>query len=271
MSKVDIKQLFEAGSHFGHKTSRWHPKMAPYIHGKRAGSHIIDLTKTVESLDIALGFVETVAGKGKQVLFVGTKAQAKPIIEEVAKDAKMPYVNVRWLGGMLTNHKTINERVKHLKKLEERMESGELANRYGKLEVQRYQEEIDSLNNILGGIKNLNGMPGAVFVADAQVDNLAVKEATKLGIPTVAIVDSNVDPSEITYPIPANDDAIKSVKLITEAVGEAAKSGGLKMKRVVPAKADDKADDKADSKAAPVKPAPVKDEKKAPVKEEEKK
>ncbi len=236
--------------------------MAPYIHSKRGGSHIIDLTKTVENLDIALGFIETVAAKGKQVLFVGTKAQAKPIIEEAAKDAKMPYVSVRWLGGMLTNYKTINERVKHLKKLEERMESGELANRYSKLEVQRYQEEIDSLNDVLGGIKNLNGAPGAVFVADAQIDSLAIKEATKLGIPTVAIVDSNVDPTAVTYPIPANDDAIKSIKLITEAVGEATKSGGLKVKKVVPAKPDSKDEAKNEEK----KEAP-----KAPAKEEEKK
>ncbi len=262
MSKVNIKQLFEAGSHFGHKTSRWHPKMAPYIHSKRGGSHIIDLTKTVENLDIALGFVETVAGKGKQVLFVGTKAQAKPIIEEVAKDAKMPYVSVRWLGGMLTNYKTINERVKYLKKLEERMESGELANRYGKLEVQRYQEEIDSLNNVLGGIKNLNGAPGAVFVADAQIDSLAIKEATKLGIPTVAIVDSNVDPTVVTYPIPANDDAIKSVKLITEAIGEATKSGGLKMKKPVPEKLEAKETKEPKDSKGTAKP---------PAKEEEKK
>ncbi len=262
MSKVDIKQLFEAGSHFGHKTSRWHPKMAPYIHSKRAGSHIIDLGKTVESLDIALGFIETVAGKGKQVLFVGTKSQAKPIIEEVAKDAKMPYVSVRWLGGMLTNYKTINERVKHLKKLEERMESGELANRFNKLEVQRFQEEIDSLNNVLGGIKNLNGAPGAVFVADIQVDSLAIKEATKLGVPTVAIVDSNTDPSTVTYPIPANDDAIKSIKLITEAIGEAAKSGGLKMKKAAPVKeaVDEESKPKAE-KAADAKDAKTEEKK----------
>ncbi len=247
MSKVDIKQLFEAGAHFGHKTSRWHPKMAPYIHSKRGGSHIIDLTKTVENLDIALGFIETVASKGKQVLFVGTKAQARPIIEEAAKDAKMPFVNVRWLGGTLTNYKTINERVKHLKKLEERMESGELTSRYGKLEVQRYQEEIDSLNTVLGGIKNLNGVPGVVFVADAQIDSLAIREATKLGIPTVAIVDSNVDPTAVTYPIPANDDAIKSVKLISEAVASAVESGVLKIK-TAPLEPESKDESKTETK-----------------------
>lgn len=234
MSKVDIEELFASGAHFGHKTSRWHPKMAPYIHSKRGGSHIIDLTMTADKLDQALEFLSETASKGKQVLFVGTKAQAKPIIEEAAKDAKMPYVNVRWLGGMLTNSKTMSERVKQLKKLEERMESGELANRYSKLEVQRYQEEIDLLNNTLGGIKNLNGKPGAVFIADIQVDDLAVKEARKLGVPTVAIVDTNVDPTVVDYPIPANDDAIKSIKLIVGLVAEAVKNGTLKVKKVVP-------------------------------------
>ena len=234
MSKVDIEELFASGAHFGHKTSRWHPKMAPYIHSKRGGSHIIDLTMTADKLDQALEFLIETTSKGKQVLFVGTKAQAKPIIEEAAKDAKMPYVNVRWLGGMLTNSKTMSERVKQLKKLEERMESGELANRYSKLEVQRYQEEIDLLNNTLGGIKNLNGKPGAVFIADIQVDDLAVKEARKLGVPTVAIVDTNVDPTVVDYPIPANDDAIKSIKLIVGLVAEAVKNGTLKVKKVVP-------------------------------------
>jgi small subunit ribosomal protein S2 len=239
MSKVDIKDLFEAGSHFGHKTSRWHPKMAPYIHSKRGGSHIIDLTKTVDNLDQALAFLTDTASKGKQVLFVGTKSQAKPVIKKAAEDANMPYVNVRWLGGMLTNSKTINERVKHLKKLEERMESGELANRYSKLEVQRYQEEIDSLNNTLGGIKNMHGAPGAVFVADVNEDNLAIKEAKKLGIPTVAIVDTNVDPTEVDYPIPANDDAIKSITLISGYVSEAVKAGTAKVKKAAPAKKEE--------------------------------
>lgn len=233
-SKVDINQLFEAGAHFGHNSSRWHPKMAPYIHSKRGGSHIINLEKTVEELDKALEFVNGVATKGKQVLFVGTKTQAKPIVKEVAEDAKQPYVNVRWLGGMLTNHKTIGARVKHLVKLEERMDSGELANRYGKLEVQRYQEEIDDLNYVLGGIKNMNGVPGVVFVTDIVVDNLAVKEAKKLGIPTVGIVDSNADPTTVDYPIPANDDAIKTIKLITGLVGDAVKTGAVKLAKTPP-------------------------------------
>ncbi len=274
-SEVDIKELFESGAHFGHKTSRWHPKMAPYIHSKRGGSHIVDLNQTVEKLDTALGFVELVASRGKQVLFVGTKPQAKPIVESVAKDVKMPYVNVRWLGGMLTNYKTINERVKHLKKLEERMESGELANRYNKLEVQRYQEEIDSLNNVLGGIKNLNGAPGAVFVTDIQVDSLAIAEANKLGVPTIAIVDTNVDPTLVDYPIPANDDAIKALKLITEYVGEAVKRGAAKLKAAPVSKPAAKKSVSSDTKA-PVKTEETKAsakpvEKKVPAKKVEKK
>ncbi len=234
MTNVDINQLFEAGAHFGHNTSRWHPKMEIYIHSKRGGSHIINLEKTVEELEKALEFVESVAAKGKQVLFVGTKAQAKPIVKEVAEDTKQPYVNIRWLGGMLTNHKTIGARVKHLVKLEERMDSGELANRYGKLEVQRYQEEIDSLNNVLGGIKNMNGVPGAVFVTDIVVDALAVREAKKLDIPTIGIVDSNADPTTVDYPIPANDDAIKTIKLITGLIGEAVKAGSAQLAKTPP-------------------------------------
>src|SRR6266550_3010708 len=143
---VDIKALLASGAHFGHKTSRWHPKMAPYIHSKRAGTHIIDLTKTVEGLDKALPFIEQTVAAGKQVLFVGTKRQAKDILKAAATEVNMPYVTERWMGGMLTNAATINERVKHLKQLETRMASGELANRYNKLEVQRFQEEIDNLN-----------------------------------------------------------------------------------------------------------------------------
>jgi len=236
MTEVTIEQLFEAGAHFGHTTSRWHPKMAPYIHSKRGGSHIINLEMTVQELNKALSFVEGVAATGKQVLFVGTKAQAKPVIKEVAEDAKQPYVNVRWLGGMLTNSKTIGDRVKHLVKLEERMDNGELANRYNKLEVQRYQEEIDTLNNVLGGIKNMNGLPGAVFISDVIVDKLAVSEAKKLGIPTIGIIDSNANPTTVDYPIPANDDAIKTIKLIAGLIGDAVKVGSTKLAKTPPAK-----------------------------------
>jgi small subunit ribosomal protein S2 len=222
---VDIKALLQAGAHFGHKTSRWHPKMAPYIHSKRAGTHIIDLTKTVDSLEKALAFLTQTTASGKQVLFVGTKRQAKDIVKAAAEEAKMPYVTERWLGGMLTNGHTINARIKRLKTLETRMASGELAKRYNKLEVQRFQEEIDGLNQRYGGIKDLNGLPGALFVVDMVADENAVKEAIRLDIPIVAIVDTNADPTYISYPIPANDDAIKSLLLITQYAKEAVAEG----------------------------------------------
>ena len=213
---VDIKALLAAGAHFGHKTSRWHPKMAPYIHSKRNGSHIIDLTKTVAGLDEALAFISKTASEGKQVLFVATKRQAQDIVKAAAEDVKMPFVTERWLGGMLTNVNTIQGRVKRLHSLEEKMASGELANKYNKLEVQRFQEEIDEMNRIYGGIKNMAAKPGAVFVIDVVNDVNAIREAKKLGLPIVAVVDTNADPTDIDYPIPANDDAITSIQLIID-------------------------------------------------------
>ncbi|MCL4358051.1 30S ribosomal protein S2 [Patescibacteria group bacterium] len=234
---VDIKQLLEAGAHFGHKTSRWHPKMAPYIHSKRGGIHIIDLAKTVDGLNQATRFISNTAAAGKQILLIGTKRQAQSIIKDAAIATKQPYVTERWLGGMLTNWNTIGGRVKHLKDLESRMESGELANRYSKLEVQRYQEEIDELNRIYGGIKELNSRPGAIYVADAIIESNAVREANRLGIPIVAIVDSNADPSLITYPIPANDDSIKTISLITDYIRQAIEEGLTKRAKSAPAKA----------------------------------
>ncbi len=227
-SNVDIKQLLEAGAHFGHKTSRWHPKMAPYIHSKRNGIHVIDLTKTVENIQGAMNFLSETAASGKQILFVGTKKQAVDIIKEAAMAVKQPYVTERWLGGMLTNWNTIGGRVKHLKDLETRMASGELANRYSKLEVQRFQEEIDELNRIYGGIKELNGKPGALFIVDVITEANAVKEAKRINVSTVAIVDSNADPSMVTYPIPANDDAMKTIALITSYAREAVEAGQAK-------------------------------------------
>jgi small subunit ribosomal protein S2 len=227
---VDIKDLLQAGAHFGHKTSRWHPKMGQYIHSKRAGSHIIDLTKTVEGLEAALPFLTKTVASGKQVLFVGTKRQAKDIIRQAAEEAKMPYVTERWMGGMLTNVATVGARIKHLKMLETRMAAGELANRYNKLEVQRFQEEIDSLNQKYGGIKDLNGQPGAMFVTDVVADENAVKEARRLGVPVVAIVDTNANPGMADYVIPANDDAIKSLQLITSYVKEAVAEGAASRK-----------------------------------------
>lgn len=230
---VDIKQLLEAGAHFGHKTERWHPKMAPYIHSKRGGTHIIDLTKTVTGLEIALSFIAKTASEGKQILLVGTKRQAQDIVRKTAEATGMPYVTERWLGGMLTNWTTIGGRVKYLQDLENRMASGELANKYNKLEVQRFQEEIDQMNVLYGGVKELNKKPGAVFVVDILHDVNAVREATKLGVPIVAIVDTNVDPTLVTYPIPANDDAIKTIQLILDYVQKAIETGKASAKKPV--------------------------------------
>jgi small subunit ribosomal protein S2 len=230
-SSVDIKKLLEAGAHFGHKTSRWHPKMAPYIHSKRAGNHIIDLTKTVEGLEKALSFVQETTAQGKQVLFVATKRQAKDIVKKAAVDTGMPYVVERWVGGLLTNTATMNGRIKHLKDLEVRMDSGALAAKYNKLELQRYQEEIDSMNFLYGGIKHISSKPGAMFVVDVPVEMNAIREGRKLGIPIIAIVDSNADPSLVDYPIPANDDALKTIELITGYVVEAISSGKTKAEK----------------------------------------
>lgn len=223
--EVDIRKLLESGAHFGHKTSRWHPKMAPYIHSKRDGIHIIDLTKTVSGINDALSFIEKTVAQGKQVLLIGTKRQAKPVLEQIAAETGMPYVTERWLGGMLTNTKTINGRVKHLKDLESRMASGELAQRYNKLEVQRFQEEIDEMNKKFGGIKELNGKPGAVFIVDLPNEMNAVREARMLNIPVVAMVDSNADPSMADYIIPCNDDAIKTIALVADYVKQAIELG----------------------------------------------
>lgn len=227
---VNIKQLLEAGAHFGHKTSRWHPKMAQYIHGKRGENHIIDLNHTVEAFERALDFVESISTKGGQVLFVSTKRQAKDITKEAAEKSGMPYVTERWLGGMLTNRNTIAGRIKHLKDLETKMASGELTSRYNKLEVQRFQEEIDIMNKKFGGIKEMHARPGVVFVVDMIEDDNAVKEATKMGIPVIALCDTNANPTLVAYPIPCNDDAVKTIQLACDYVVSAIEAGKLKIK-----------------------------------------
>ncbi|RYF27282.1 MAG: 30S ribosomal protein S2 [Chloroflexi bacterium] len=225
---VDIKDLLEAGVHFGHKTSRWHPKMAPYIHSKRQESHIIDLVKTVDGLEVALPFLTKVAASGKQVLFVGTKKQAKDAVKAAAEKSGQSYVTERWIGGMLTNVATVTQQLKKLRDLEKRMAAGDLDKRYNKLEVQRFQEEIDELNLKYSGIKNLSGKPGAVVVLDVNTDANAIKEAKTLGVPVVAVVDTNADPTPVDYVIPGNDDAIKGVQLLLDyfvaAVAEGAGS-----------------------------------------------
>lgn len=222
---VDMKALLEAGAHFGHKTSRWHPKMAPYIHSKRQDAHIINLEKTVEALETALPKITDITKNGKKILFVGTKKQLNDAVKEVAESVNMPYVTVRWVGGTLTNVETINRQIKKLKDLERKMASGELENRYSKLEVQRFQEEIDLLNERYGGIKEMTEQPAAIIVTDAIEDKNAIKEANVLGIPVFAITDTNVDPTKINYVIPCNDDSIKAVKLVLGYIVEAIKEG----------------------------------------------
>ena len=222
---VDMEALLEAGAHFGHKTSRWHPKMAPYIHSKRGEAHIINLEKTVEGLENALPKITEIVKSGKKVLFVGTKKQHKDIVKAAAESVEMPYVTVRWVGGALTNVETVNRQIKKLKDLERRMQSGELENRYSKLEVQRFQEEINLLNERYGGIKEMTEQPAALIITDAIEDKNAIKEAKTLRIPVFAVTDTNVDPTGIDYVIPANDDSIKATKLILDYFVEAVKEG----------------------------------------------
>lgn len=222
---VDIKKLLEAGVHFGHKTSRWHPKMAPYIHSKRQDSHIIDLTKTVEGLENALAFLTKTAAAGKPILFVATKKQTKDLVRQTAEALGQPYVTERWLGGILTNVSTVSAQIKKLKDLERNMASGAFEKKYNKLEIQRFQEDIDALNQKYGGVKDLIGQPGALFLIDAIGDINAINEAKTLNIPVVALVDTNADPSKIDYVIPGNDDAIKGVALILDYVEKAIAEG----------------------------------------------
>lgn len=231
--EVDIKKLLESGAHFGHTTSRWHPKMAPFIHSKRAGNHIIDLTKTVEAVEAVLPVITKAVAGGKKILLVGTKRQAKAIVQQAAEDTNMPFVVNRWVGGMLTNTTTMNGRIKHLQDLENKMESGELANKYSKLEVQRFQEEIDEMNRLYGGIKNLEGKPGLVYVTDVVTDHLAVKEAKRLGVPVIGVVDTNSNPNDIDFPIPANDDALKAIQLLLDYVVSAINEGKAAQKKTV--------------------------------------
>ena len=221
---IDMKELLEAGAHFGHKTSRWHPKMAQYIHSKRQDTHIINLEKTVAGLEEALALTKKIAKDGKKILFVGTKKQLKAIVKEAAESVDMPYVTERWVGGTLTNVETVNRQIKKVKDLERRMKTGELEARYSKLEVQRFQEEIAVLNTRYGGIKDMTDQPAAIIVTDACEDKNAIKEAKTLHIPVIAICDTNVDPTDIDIVIPANDDSTKAEKLILDYFVEAIKS-----------------------------------------------
>ena len=220
MSVISMKQLLEAGVHFGHQTRRWNPKMAPYIFTERNGIYIIDLQKTVKKIDEAYSFMKEVAESGKPVLFVGTKKQAQAAIEDEAKRCDMYYVNQRWLGGMLTNNKTISGRIKRLNDIKVMEEDGTFE-KLSKKEVIKLRLEHDKLEKFLGGIKDMKGMPGAIFVVDPKKEKIAVKEARILGIPVVGIVDTNCDPDDVDYIIPANDDAIRAVKLIAGCMADA--------------------------------------------------
>lgn len=236
MASADIKALYEAGAHFGHKTSRWHPKMAPYIHSKRGDSHIINLEKTVKAFDATLPVITKAVASGKKVLFVGTKKQAKAAVQAAAESCDQPFVTERWIGGMLTNVDTITRQIRKLRDLEKRMASGDLENRYNKLEVQRFQEEIDLLNLKYSGIKDLSGMPGLVIVLDTLVDINAVREANTLHIPVIAIVDSNANPDTIDYVIPGNDDALKAIQAYLDLFVSAVQAGQGAAKKTVETK-----------------------------------
>jgi small subunit ribosomal protein S2 len=220
---VTMQQLIEAGAHFGHQTHRWNPRMKPYIFGARNGVHIIDLSQTVPLFARALDFVQATVRAGGKVLFVGTKRQAQDPIAEAARRCGQHFVNHRWLGGMLTNWKTISQSIKRLKSLDEQL-SGEITG-LTKKEILQLTRERDKLEMSLGGIRDMGGIPDVMFVIDANKEELAIKEANVLGIPVVAVLDSNVDPSGIAFPIPGNDDASRAVRLYCDAVAEAATTG----------------------------------------------
>ncbi|NLY11474.1 MAG: 30S ribosomal protein S2 [Firmicutes bacterium] len=224
MAVISMKQLLEAGVHFGHQSRRWNPKMAEYIFTERNGIYIIDLQKTVRKVEEAYNFLKDVAAEGKSILFVGTKKQAQESIEEEAKRCGMFYVNQRWLGGMLTNYKTISGRIERLKQLE-RMEEDGSFELLPKKEVLQLRKEMEKLNRFLGGIREMRGLPGAIFVVDPRKERIAVAEARKLGIPIVGIVDTNCDPDEVDYVIPGNDDAIRAVRLLTACMADAVIEG----------------------------------------------
>ena len=224
MAIISMKQLLEAGVHFGHQTRRWNPKMAPYIFTERNGIYIIDLQKTVKKVDEAYNFIREVAAAGENILFVGTKKQAQEAMKEEATRCNMFFVNERWLGGMLTNFKTIQTRIARLRKLEA-MEADGTFDLLPKKEVISLKHEMEKLTKYLGGIKDMKKLPGAMFIVDHRKEHIAVLEAHKLNIPIVATVDTNCDPDEIDHVIPANDDAIRAVKLLTAKMADAVLEG----------------------------------------------
>ncbi|HUG09281.1 MAG TPA: 30S ribosomal protein S2 [Acidimicrobiia bacterium] len=249
MAEVTMKQLLEAGVHFGHQTRRWNPKMRPYIYGERNGIHIVDLRQTVQQVADAMEFVKQIAIDGGSVLFVGTKKQAQSAVAEAARKSGMPYVNYRWLGGMLTNFQTIQKRTYYMKELERLEETGEM-NERPKKERLKLRRELEKLVKNLGGVSTMTRLPDAVFVVDVNTEETAVKEADRLGIPLIALVDTNSDPDPVDFVIPGNDDAIRAADLIANALAEAMVEGkeiGSKKKAAKEKAAEEKA---AEEKAA---------------------
>ena len=221
---VTIKSLLEAGVHFGHQTNRWNPKMKPYIFGERNGIYIIDLQLTLQCFQVAYNFVRDIVASGESVLFVGTKRQAMDIVEEEAKRCGMYYVSQRWLGGMLTNYQTLRRSIGQLKKLEAAETDGTYE-RLKKKEIVRMEKERAKLEKYLSGIKGMTNLPGCIYVLDTRIQHITVKEANRIDIPVIAIVDTNCDPHGIDYPIPGNDDAIRSLKLFTSQIADACLEG----------------------------------------------
>ena len=253
---VTMRELLEAGVHFGHQTRRWNPKMRRYIFGERGGIYIIDLQKTLESLEDAQAFVRNVAERGGNVLFVGTKKQAQDAVEEEAKRVGMPYVNHRWLGGLLTNWRTIAERIDHLHELRRLREEGQLDLLPPKERISM-QGELEKLEANLGGVADMRKQPDAVFIVDLRKEQLAVREARRLGLPVIALVDTNCDPDEADFVIPGNDDAIRSCSLVVRAIGDAIDEGKT---RVSPAEFAQPAEEEQQAQAAPAEetqPEPV--------------
>jgi small subunit ribosomal protein S2 len=249
MSYVTMKQLLEAGVHFGHQTRRWNPKMKPYIFGARNGIYIIDLQKTVKLFRVAYEFVIETVAQGGKLLFIGTKKQAQDSIAEEANRCEMPYVNSRWLGGMLTNFQTIQKGIDRLKRLDSMFEDGTIE-RFPKKEILRMDRLRQKLDRNLAGIKDMDSLPSAVFIVDSRNEQIAVKEANKLGIPVVAIVDTNCDPDGIDYIIPGNDDAIRAIRLISSLMANAALKGREMFAEVQQAASDKKIEEEtADAEA----------------------
>lgn len=237
MPHVSMKMLLESGVHFGHQTNRWNPKMKPYIFGARNGIYIVDLQQTVQLFDVAYDFVVETVASGKKLLFVGTKRQAQESIKSEAERSGMPYVNQRWLGGMLTNFSTIKKSIDRLNKLDEMFES-ERVQAFPKKEIMKLQKEREKLQKVLGGIRSMERLPGAVFIIDPKRELIAVREARRLSIPIVAITDTNCDPDDIDYIIPGNDDAIRAIKLFSSKMADAVEEGLRRFEERIQAESD---------------------------------